>query len=173
MNTLVYYRFKYIDSEEEEYRRYSGTPPLVYLPRASQPGPRQRARREELRSPLYLRYMYSVYHPARVVPRTALVGLASLALRYGMGRYGSLVVGIDVGGTNTDAALVFNPARRLSKDLQFELSDQLSTWAGGLEECGRVVEAEELRKQVSCVALIRVSCLRIQSWSGRPTADHS
>ena len=61
---------------------------------------------------------------------------------------GSLVVGIDVGGTNTDAALVFTPAPRLGKEGQQRLTERLEGWAAALAASGRQAEADELLVQV-------------------------
>lgn len=59
---------------------------------------------------------------------------------------GSLVVGIDVGGTNTDAALVFTPAPR-SADKP-EVVELLRSWVSALAVCGRSAEAEEMERQL-------------------------
>lgn len=59
---------------------------------------------------------------------------------------GSLVVGIDVGGTNTDAALVFTPAPRTADGP--EVVELLESWAGTLAATGRNEEAEEMESQL-------------------------
>ena len=60
-----------------------------------------------------------------------------------MGKLGSLVVGIDVGGTNTDAALVFTSHEQASA----AVVAQLEVWAAALDSAGRAEEADELRAQ--------------------------
>ena len=59
---------------------------------------------------------------------------------------GSLVVGIDVGGTNTDAALVFTPAPRTADNP--EVVELLESWVAALAACGRGEEAEEMDRQL-------------------------
>ena len=59
---------------------------------------------------------------------------------------GSLVVGIDVGGTNTDAALVFTPAPRTADGP--EVVELLESWVAKLAAAGRKEEAEEMESQL-------------------------
>lgn len=59
---------------------------------------------------------------------------------------GSLVVGIDVGGTNTDAALVFTPEPRTADGS--DVVDLLESWVSALSACDRNEEAEEMRAQL-------------------------
>ena len=56
-------------------------------------------------------------------------------------------MGIDVGGTNTDAALVFTPAAPRTADNP-EVVELLESWVAALAACGRGEEAEEMDRQL-------------------------
>ena len=81
-----------------------------------------------------------------------------------MSRVGSLVVGVDVGGTNTDAAVLFSPASGADPTA---LRDQLQRWAAALAGSGRAEEAEELAARLGEGAGGRGLVL---GWTKRPTS---
>ena len=81
-----------------------------------------------------------------------------------MSRVGSLVVGVDVGGTNTDAAVLFSPASGADPTA---LRDQLQRWAAALAGSGRAEEAEELAARLGEGTGGRGLVL---GWTKRPTS---